>query len=146
MDQTLGTKRLGLQVLRGTQGMLASVCGCAALQCMPVAEFTAVYCLFPLPVTLSARIFLREPVQPAVWVCVAVGIASVMLVVRPCAAVDPVGTSLAPCGVACCTSFQLLITVLARHDTPMCIHLYTSLQGMLAFTLLVPFFWPCQWM
>lgn len=143
--QTLRTHRPGLQALRGTLVVLASVCGYAALQRMPVAEFTAVYCLVPLTVTLAGRLFLQEPVRAETWTCVALGIAGVLLVVRPGAAVEPLGTGLALCGVACYTGFQLLTTVLARHDTPMCIHFYTSVQGMLVFTLLVPFFWPAQW-
>ena len=146
--QALRTRHAGLQTLRGTLVVLASVCGYAALQRMPVAEFTAVYCLVPLTVTLAGRWFLHEPVRPAVWWCVGLGIAGVWLVVRPGAAVDPVdptGTALALCGVACYTGFQLLTTVLARHDTPFSIHFYTSVQGMLLFSLLVPFFWPDAW-
>lgn len=143
--QTLRTRHLGLQALRGALVVLASVCGYAALQRMPVAEFTAVYCLVPLTVTLAGRWFLHEPVRIGVWWCVAVGIAGVLLVVRPGTTIDPIGTLLALCGVACYTAFQLLTTKLARQDSPLCIHFYTSLQGMLLFSLLVPFFWPQAW-
>ncbi len=142
---TLATRSPGLQLLRGTLVVLGSAFGYAALQRMPVAEFTAVYCLVPLTVTLAGRCFLHEPVRPAVWWCVALGIAGVLLVVRPGTAVDPAGTALALCGVSCYTGFQLLTTVLARHDSPLCIHFYTSLQGMLVFSMLVPFFWPHDW-
>lgn len=144
-DQPLRTRRPGMQALRGSLVVLASACGYAALERMPVAEFTAVYCLVPLTVTLAGRWFLHEAVRPAVWGCVALGIAGVLLVVRPGSAVDPVGTLLALCGVACYTGFQLLTTVLARHDAPLCIHFYTSVQGMAVFSVLVPFFWPEAW-
>lgn len=144
-EQPLRTRRPGLQALRGSLVVLASACGYAALERMPVAEFTAVYCLVPLTVTLAGRWCLHEAVRPAVWGCVALGIAGVLLVVRPGSAVDPVGTLLALCGVACYTGFQLLTTVLARHDSPLCIHFYTSVQGMAVFSLLVPLFWPEAW-
>jgi drug/metabolite transporter (DMT)-like permease len=136
------SRRPGLQVLRGALVVAGSVFGYAALHRMPVAEFTAIYCLVPSLVTLAARFVLKERVSPLGWVCIAGGLAGCLLVLRPGGQVDPTGAALALAGVVCYTSFQALTGALARHDAPQTIHLYTSVLGALCFSLLVPWFWP----
>lgn len=138
------SQRPGLQLLRGALVIGGSVFGYAALHRMPVAEFTAIYCLVPSLVTLVARFGMNEPVRPLGWVCIAGGLAGCLLVLRPGGQVDPAGAAFALAGVACYTGFQTLTGVLARHDKPQTIHLYTSVLGALCFSMLVPWFWPEQ--
>lgn len=131
-----------LQLLRGVLVVGGSVCGYGALQRMPVAEFTAVYCLVPLAVTLAARFVMKEQVSWSGWLCVAGGLMGALLVVRPGGDVDPIGALLALAGVACHTAFQILTGYLARQDSPLTIQLFTSVFGFASLTLAVPFFWP----
>jgi drug/metabolite transporter (DMT)-like permease len=131
-----------LQLLRGVLVVGGSVCGYGALQRMPVAEFTAVYCLVPLAVTLAARFVMKEQVSWSGWLCVAGGLMGALLVVRPGGDVDPVGALLALAGVACHTAFQILTSYLARQDSPLTIQLFTSVFGFASLSLAVPFFWP----
>jgi drug/metabolite transporter (DMT)-like permease len=130
------------QLLRGVLVVGGSVCGYGALQRMPVAEFTAIYCLVPLAVTLVARFVMKEQVSWPVWLCVAGGMAGALLVVRPGGDVDPTGALLALAGVICYTGFQTLTGYLARQDSPLTIQLCTSVFGFATLSLAVPFFWP----
>lgn len=143
--QWLRTRQWRLQLLRGALVVGGSVFGYGALQRMPVAEFTAIYCLVPLAVTLVARFVMKEQVSPAGWLCMAGGLCGALLVVRPGGHVDPTGAALALMGVICYTGFQTLTGVLARQDSPLTIQLYTSAFGFVSLSVLVPFFWPTEW-
>lgn len=138
------TRQRKRQLLRGLLVVGGSVFGYGALMRMPVAEFTAIYCLTPGLVGLVARFALGEPMRPIAWVCIAGGLAGCLLIVRPGGDVDPLGALLALSGVACYTGFQTLTGVLAREDSPQTIHLYTSALGAAAFSMLVPWFWPAS--
>lgn len=131
-----------LQLLRGGLVVGGSLLGYGALQRMPVAEFTAIYCLVPVAVTLVARIAMREHVSRLGWLCVAGGLAGALLVVRPGGDVDPTGALLALAGVVCYTGFQTLTGHLAQQDSPQTIQFFTSVFGFACLTLAVPFFWP----
>ena len=136
------TRQWRLQLLRGALVVGGSVCGYGALQRMPVAEFTAVYCLVPLAVTLVARFVMKEHVSWLGWLCVAGGMAGALLVVRPGGHVDTTGALMALAGVACYTGFQTLTGFLARQDSPLTIQLCTSVFGFASLSLVIPFFWP----
>ncbi|TXI60841.1 MAG: DMT family transporter [Limnohabitans sp.] len=136
------TRQWRLQLLRGMLVVGGSVCGYGALQRMPVAEFTAIYCLVPLAVTLVARFVMKEQVSWLGWLCVAGGLTGALLVVRPGGDVDPAGALLALAGVVCYTGFQTLTGYLARQDSPLTIQLCTSVFGFASLSLAVPFFWP----
>ena len=138
------TRQWRLQLLRGTLVVGGSVFGYGALQRMPVAEFTAIYCLVPLAVTLVARFVMRERVSWLRWLCVAGGMTGALLVVRPGGHVDPLGASLALMGVVCYTGFQTLTGYLARQDSPLTIQLCTSALGLALMSAVLPFFWPAQ--
>ena len=131
-----------LQLLRGALVVLGSLLGYGALQRMPVAEFTAIYCLVPVAVTLVARFVMREHVSALGWLCVTGGLSGALLVVRPGGDVDPTGALLALAGVACYTGFQTLTGHLARQDSPQTIQWFTSVFGFAGLSLVAPFFWP----
>jgi drug/metabolite transporter (DMT)-like permease len=138
------TRQWRLQLLRGVLVVSASVCGYSALQRMPVAEFTAIYCLVPLAVTFVARFVMKEPVSALTWGCVAGGMVGALLVVRPGGDVDPTGAMLSLMGVACYTGFQTLTGHLARQDSPLTIQWCTSVFGFVCLSFVAPFFWPAS--
>ena len=142
--QLLRTRQWRLQLLRGVLVVGGSVFGYGALQRMPVAEFTAIYCLVPLAVTFVARFVMKEHVSPLGWLCVAGGLFGTLLVVRPGGHVHPIGASQALMGVVCYTGFQTLTGYLARQDSPLTIQLCTSTLGFTVMSLVVPFFWPAE--
>jgi drug/metabolite transporter (DMT)-like permease len=109
------THSLRWQLLRGLLMVSCSLLAFYCLQRMPVAEFTAIYCLVPLAVTVVARFVMKESVSLLGWLCVAGGMTGALLVVRPGGDVDPVGAGLALMGVVCYTGFQTLTGYLARQ-------------------------------
>lgn len=131
-----------LQIARGMLLLLCSALAFFSLLRMPVAEFTAIYCLVPLAVTFVARFVMKEHVSTVGWLCVAGGLCGALLVVRPGGHVDPTGAALALMGVVCYTGFQTLTGYLARQDSPLTIQLCTSAFGFLCLSMVLPFFWP----
>lgn len=136
------TPQWKLQLLRGALVVGGSVLGYGALQRMPVAEFTAIYCLVPLAVTVVAHFVMKENVSFRGWLCVAGGMTGALLVLRSGGQVDPTGAILALLGVVCYTGFQTLTGYLARRDSPLTIQLCTSALGFALMSTVVPFFWP----
>lgn len=136
------TQQARLHLLRGSLVVGGSLFGYGALQRIPVAEFTAIYCLVPLAVTLLARFVLKEKVSAIGWLFIAGGMTGALLVVRPGGDVDPTGATLALLGVVCYTGFQTLTGYLARKDSPLTIQFFTSLLSFSVMSVTVPFFWP----
>ena len=71
------------QALRGTLLLVTSGFSFFGLQYMPVPEFTAIYMLAPLLVTLLAATVLHEHVSALRWALVCGGFAGALIVIRP---------------------------------------------------------------
>ncbi|MBS7544114.1 DMT family transporter [Ancylobacter oerskovii] len=71
------------QLLRGLGMAGATLFQIAALHRLPLADATALYFVSPLLVTLLAALVLREAVRPAQWCAVLLGLAGVLVVVKP---------------------------------------------------------------
>jgi len=73
------------QALRGSLLLVTSVVSFIGLQLMPVPEFTAIFMLTPLLVTMLAATVLHEPVSRLRWALVCGGFAGALIVIRPAA-------------------------------------------------------------
>jgi drug/metabolite transporter (DMT)-like permease len=73
----------GLQVLRGLALVGSALCFIAALRTLPLAEATAINFVSPIFITALSIPILGEVVGIRRWAAVAVGLAGVLLVVRP---------------------------------------------------------------
>jgi len=71
------------QMLRGGLLLCTSLCSFFGLKFLPVAEFTAMVMLTPMVATLMAAWTLKNHVAHLRWVLMGVGLAGVLLVVRP---------------------------------------------------------------
>ena len=72
-----------LVLLRGTFEMVATFLFLAALVRMPFASIAALLSAMPLAVTAGAALLLGERVGPRRWTAILVGLAGVLLIVRP---------------------------------------------------------------
>ena len=79
----LRTRRPVLHMVRGLCVVVANMTFFAALAVMPLADVTAIFFVAPLFITAFSVIFLREPVGLRRWAAVVVGLAGVVIVVRP---------------------------------------------------------------
>lgn len=70
-------------LIRAAGEMVGSLAYITALASVPLPTVSAVLQVMPLAVTLGAAVFLREPVGWRRWSAIAVGMAGVILVIRP---------------------------------------------------------------
>jgi drug/metabolite transporter (DMT)-like permease len=112
-----------------------------SLTYLPIAEATAIGFTGPLFITALSVPFLGERVGWHRWLAVTVGLAGVLVIVRPGGAVWHWSAGMALLGALCFALFQLITRRLAndeRHQTTL---LYTSIGGTAWASLIVPFFW-----
>ncbi|MCV0396817.1 MAG: DMT family transporter [Rhizobiaceae bacterium] len=81
--RALLTNRFGFHVVRGLIVIVANMSFYAALATMPLGEATAIYFVAPLFITALSVVLLGELVGPRRWTAVLVGLAGVVLVIRP---------------------------------------------------------------
>ena len=85
--------------------------------------------------------FLGERVGWCRWLAVIVGLAGVIVIVRPGSAVWHWSAGMAMMGAVCFAFFQLITRHLARQEQDQTTLLYTSFGGTAWASLIVPFFW-----
>ena len=79
----LRTHRLGLQLTRSALLVLANCAFYVALASMTIAEATSIFFVARLIITALSALVLREPVGPRRWAAVCVGLAGVIVMMRP---------------------------------------------------------------
>ncbi|WP_238719745.1 DMT family transporter [Nitratireductor alexandrii] len=79
----LRTDRLGFHLMRGMIVVCANMTFYAALATLPLGEATAIYFVGPLFITALSVVLLGETVGPRRWFAVLVGLAGVLIVIRP---------------------------------------------------------------
>lgn len=134
----LRARRPGLQILRGI-GMLGSaVFFIAAIRFLPLADATATAFVSPLFITALSIPFLKERVGIRRWSAVLLGLAGVLVIVRPGAAgFSP--ASLLPILSALSWALGIVITRLMRGTDSLGTTLaYTALTGFALLSLAAP--------
>ena len=79
----LRTRRLGLQLTRSGLLVVANCAFYLALAAMTIAEATSIFFVAPLLITALSALVLREPVGPRRWAAVCIGLAGVIVMLRP---------------------------------------------------------------
>jgi len=144
----------GLQAARSL-----TLAGCtfffsSALVYLPLADTTAVNFAAPLLSVAAAAFFLKERVSRRRWLGVGLGLAGVMLAIRPPfitgeAAPHP-AYFLALGSAALFALYTILTRQLATQDDPRTTILHTGLAATLLSSLALPFFWiwptPFEWL
>lgn len=108
---------------------------------LPIAEATAIGFTGPLFLTVLSVFVLQERVGWHRWMAVVIGLAGVVVIVRPGGAVWHWSAGMALLGAVCFALFQLVTRRLADQDRHQTTLLYTSIGGTAWASLLVPFFW-----
>ncbi|KIC08692.1 membrane protein [Leisingera sp. ANG-M1] len=134
----LGSLRLNLS--GAAWGMLALRCVfevantylfLTALMLMPIANVTAVLQVLPLAVTLSAALFLQEPVGWRRLAAIAVGFCGMLLIVRPGPEGFSEGALYALAAVACITARDLVTRRMPPEVPSMTVTLSASVSVLL---------------
>lgn len=79
----LRTKRLPMHIFRGLSVVVANMTFFLALAALPLADAVAIFFVSPLIITLFSIVFLGETVGPRRWIAVGMGLAGVIVMMRP---------------------------------------------------------------
>lgn len=79
----LRTRRLPMHILRGGMVVMANMTFFLGIATLPLAEGVAIFFISPLLITLFSVIFLKETVGLWRWMAILVGLAGVLVVLRP---------------------------------------------------------------
>ena len=124
---SLKTERLHLHVSRGLLHVFSMLLWFVALAVVPLAEAAALEFAAPILATVIAIMFLGEKIRMRRMIALVVGIAGVMLVVRPGFEVVSWGQALALASVALWAGCQLIIRELGKTDSAFAQGFYTVL-------------------
>jgi drug/metabolite transporter (DMT)-like permease len=133
-----------LQTLRSLCLAVANAAFSVALIHIPLADTTAVSFAAPVLTVALAALWLGEPVSPRRWVGVGLGLAGVLVVIRPpfltgeplhWAMLLPLITAAAN------TGYQLLTRRLAALDDPHTTFVHTGIAAAVVTSLAQPFVW-----
>lgn len=137
----LRTRHLGLQIIRSVLLLAVTVSYFGAIHYVPLADAAAVAFLEPLLIMALAHIFLKEHVGPRRWIAVAIGLAGVIVVIRPGFGMIHWGILLAVLTAICAAAYVVLTRVCSRHDSAATSLAYSSLAGVIGLSVVLPFVW-----
>ena len=136
----LRARRVGMQLGRSILLLLSTVFNFAALLYLPLADVASIIFTAPIIVALLAVVVLRERVSLPRWLAIGAGFVGALLIVRPGAGTLNLGALLS-FGCAVAYALYQVTTRLVRESEPIVSLLYGGLVGMVAFSLLAPFWW-----
>lgn len=133
--------RPALQCWRGVAMVGSSLFFISGLGYLPIAEASATAFVAPLFVTALSIIFLSEKVGVRRWIATIVGLAGVLVIVRPgTAAFHP--AAILPVISALSWACTLIMTrMISGRDRPVTTMTYSALVGLAILSVLVPFVW-----
>jgi drug/metabolite transporter (DMT)-like permease len=110
--------RFGMHVLRAGLGILMLAAFVEGVGRLPLSTAYAIFFAAPLLITAFAVPFLGERVEPARWVAIAVGMAGVLIALRPTASGAATWPGLALLVAATCYALSAItVRVLGRTDS-----------------------------
>ncbi len=135
------TRRLRLQLLRGSIMIGSNILFISGLKYLPLADATAILFVSPLLVAVMSVPLLGETVGHRRWIAIGIGLVGMLVVIRPGMGVFGL-PALFPFSVACLYAvYQITTRSLAATDHPYTTIFYTSITGLLAVSVVVPFNW-----
>lgn len=134
----LGTKRPGLQILRGCTAALSASAFIFAIGHVPLADAVAVSFVAPFVVTILAALILREAVGIRRWIAVTVGFVGTLVVIRPGLGLFHPAIFMVLAGAAMFAARQIMSRVLGPVDRTATTITYTAISSVVLLT--VPMF------
>lgn len=137
----LNARRPDLQICRALLLLLSTLVFFSVLKIVPLSEGTAMNFCAPLIVLAVSPWLLNERSYPSRWVAVAIGFAGMLIVMRPGGGIVPAGVLLGALSAIVFASVSVMTRKANQYDHPMVTLYYGGLTGMIASSLIVPFFW-----
>ncbi|MDD9927620.1 MAG: DMT family transporter, partial [Rhodospirillaceae bacterium] len=130
-----------LQITRGLLLAGEILMFIVAFRHLPLADIQAISGAGPLVTTALSVPILKETVGLRRWGAIGVGLIGLLIIIRPGFAEFEPLLLLPLVGIVIYALYQVLTRVAARYDDPDTTVLYTGLVGLVAMTLIGPFFW-----
>ena len=138
---SLKTTMPGWHFLRSATQLGATVFFFLSLNYIGLAEATALAGIAPLLITLGAALFLGEPLGIHRLVGVGLAMLGALIVIRPGSGVFTMAALLP---MICAVSYaanMLLTRLVGSRETPWAAMIYASVFGMVASSVVLPFYW-----
>lgn len=141
LSALLKTERRGLQFARPAflAGSITSLF--IGLTYLPIAETTAIGFTAPLFITALSVPLLKEKVGFHRWAAVLIGLAGVLIIVRPGGGLWHWASIMPLIGAVFFAAFQLITRVLASSERTHVTLFHTGVGGLFWTSLMAPFFW-----
>jgi drug/metabolite transporter (DMT)-like permease len=137
----LGTHKPHLQIIRGTFPVIGAVLMIAAMGMIPVADATAMFFLSPLLASLLAMPLLREKMRVERWLALALGIAGMLVIVRPGAGAFQLGHVWALTCAGVIAFYQIFTAFVTRHSNAKTTLFFMAATATVTTSIMVPFVW-----
>lgn len=135
------TRRLGLQLARGSLMLIANTLFIAGVSVMPLVSTNSILLVSPLVVTALSVPLLGEHVGPRRWACVVAGFIGALIIIRPGSGAMQ-WAALLPLGAACSFAlYQIATRQLSQSDQPLTTLFYSAAVGAPITCLIMPFIW-----
>jgi len=131
----------GIQLLRGVSLIFEIGIFILAFRYLPLGDVHAVAAAAPLVVLVLAAFMLRERVTLSIWLAVLVGMAGVVVVVRPGLRELSWFHIIPVMGALSWGFYQTLVRMVGRRDTANTTLAYTVAVGLVCTSFVGPFFW-----
>lgn len=135
------SKRPLLQTGRALIALVESAIFVLAFHYLPLAETHAVGSASPLIVIALSAPLLGERAGLHRWLAVVAGFVGVLLIIRPGFETISWPLMLPLGGAFLWGLYQLLIRLVARHDPPETTLLWSAFTGLIAISIVAPFYW-----
>jgi len=140
--------QIGVQIGRSVLLLGSTVTNFLALSLMSLADVSAIIFTAPILVAFLAVLMLKERVAAMRWVLIGLGFSGALIIVQPGGGSFGLGAVLALACAGCYALYQIT-TRIVREAEPIVSLLYGGLVGVVALSLVVPFFWqplaPLDW-
>ncbi len=136
----LATRRLALHAGRACAATLSTVLAIVSFSLLPVPDATAIGFVAPIIVTGMAAFLLKERVAPRRWAAAVVGLAGVLVIVRPGTGAF-VLASLIPLLASFASATSSIATRLVRHERADTTLFYAAAIGFALLSIPVAFVW-----
>ena len=140
-NAALATHKPHLQIIRGCFPVIGAVLMIAAMGAIPVADATAMFFLSPLLASLLAMPLLREKMTRERWLALALGLAGMLVIVRPGASVFQWGHVWALTCAGVIAFYQIFTAFVTRHSNAKTTLFFMSATATVVTSLMVPFVW-----
>ncbi len=137
----LRTRRPLLQLVRSGLLVLSIAALFIGLTYLPIAEATAISFMSPLFIVALSVPLLRERVGAHRWIAVLIGLAGVLVIIRPGGGIAHWAAFMPLISAVAFAAYQISTRILAATDPVFTTLFYTGTGGFLWTCLLVPFVW-----